>query len=179
MTKNDKTKEGLLTVTQVCDLFKITRPTLYNWGISPRLKEGGCNYYDHNELVQHRINEALRNVKQTVVMKDENEQTLESVKIRVAIAQAEKLERINAVAKYELAPIRYVSEVLSIVAAEISGRLDSLPLNIQRQCAELRPNVLNLIKKEIIYCQNRIATLADDPDSKLIQWLNENDPYDY
>lgn len=169
---NDKTKDGLLTITQVCDLFKITRPTLYNWNIKPKLKEGRNNYYDHNEIVEYKINEALKNVKPVYHERDD-EVTLEDVKIRLTLEQVKKLERQNRLANQELVPIDYLVDVINHIAVQISGILDSLPLTMVRKHPELTRKQQLTLKSEIIKCMNLCATIGDTFDEKIYKRLED------
>ena len=77
---------------------------------------------------------------------------------RLARAQADAKELDNAERRKELAPVELLEWVLSKACAQISAVLETIPLNVKRRVPQLSANGIELIKKEIVRCQNIAAS---------------------
>lgn len=82
---------------------------------------------------------------------------LSTERARVARATAEKLERQNAVARGEYAPLGVLELVLSHLARQIATRLDALVPQIKRRHPEVHARVLQQIAAEIQVCRELCA----------------------
>ena len=76
---------------------------------------------------------------------------------RLARAQADGKEIENQIKRGELAPVSFISEVLSKVTSQVAAVLDSIPQKIKRRVPGLTANDIEIIKKEIIKTQNAAA----------------------
>lgn len=82
---------------------------------------------------------------------------LSTERARVARATAEKLERANAVARRELAPVATLEIVLTDVARQVATRLDAVVPQIRRRLPDLPASVIALISSEVAACREICA----------------------
>lgn len=76
---------------------------------------------------------------------------------RVLKAQADKLERENAIAEKELAPVAYLEAALADVLAQMVALFESLPMNLKRSNPKLTARDIHMVKKELATIRNLAA----------------------
>ena len=84
---------------------------------------------------------------------------LSTERARVARATAEKLERQNAVARGEFAPVAVLELVLGDVARQVATRLDALVPQIRRRHPDLPARVLAQIAGDVQACRDLCASV--------------------
>ena len=83
---------------------------------------------------------------------------------RLARAQADAKELDNAERRKELAPVELLEWTLSKACAQISAVLETIPLQVKRRVPKLGASDIEIIKKEIVKCQNIAAESVIDFD---------------
>lgn len=86
---------------------------------------------------------------------------------RLTKERADNLELKNAILRREYAPVTAISSVLSKVCVQIAGVLDSLPLNVKRKVPSLTITDLEIIKREVVKCQNAASKVGELLDLEL------------
>jgi phage terminase Nu1 subunit (DNA packaging protein) len=70
-------------------------------------------------------------------------------------------------------PIEIVQIVLSKIAGEAAGELDSIPLNVKRKHPQLDSQVIDDIKRQCVKAQNAIARCDETLDSVLDDYITD------
>ncbi len=100
---------------------------------------------------------------------------MEAERLRLTCAQAEGQEIKNELAKGKTAPVEIIALVLSKIAGEATGILDSLPLDIRRRHPELQTAVIESSKRQVVKSQNAIARTGDTLEHALEDYMEELD----
>lgn len=104
-----------------------------------------------------------------------DEESLEYERYRLTKAQADNQELKNAISKQEVVPVDFAAFALSTVAAEASGILDSLPLNLIRKHPELTRVQQENIKRELAKAMNAMSRLSDKIPEMLDDYIRDSD----
>lgn len=83
---------------------------------------------------------------------------------RLAKAQADKIERENAIAMRQLAPVELMEMVLADSAARIAQVLDGIPVHLRRRNQSLTAADIAFVAGEIARCRNIIAEMRLDSE---------------
>jgi phage terminase Nu1 subunit (DNA packaging protein) len=126
-----------------------------------RGKRGQPHVYDAAELVKWRVRQE---VAQLTTGDDGTVLDLTAERARLARAQSEWTELRTAERRKDLAPIELITWTLSKVGAQIAATLEAIPLNCKRANPRLGANDVEIIKREIIKCQNAAARIEIDLD---------------
>jgi len=74
--------------------------------------------------------------------------------------RTEKQAIANAIARREYAPITVLQDALGKMCSQISAVLESIPVKLKRRCPKLGATDIEVVKKEIIKCQNLASSLT-------------------
>lgn len=85
---------------------------------------------------------------------------LATERARLASAQAERVERANAIERGELAPMVLLEQVLARTGAKIAGVLDGIPGQVRRRVPLLPMAALDLIAAEVAKARNTVAAMS-------------------
>ena len=118
-----------------------------------RSGRGNQNAYDTEVVFQWLVNKELSGK-----LEGGSEIDTEHERGRLTRAQADAKELDNAERRKELAPVDLLEWVLSKACSQISAVLETIPLNVKRRVPQLSANAIELIKKEIVRCQNIAAS---------------------
>lgn len=98
---------------------------------------------------------------------------LRAERLRLTRAQARNMELKNEIVEGSTAPIEIIQMVLSRIAGEAAGELDSIPLNIKRKHPTLDNQIIEDIKRHCVKGQNAIAQCSDVLDSVLDDYITD------
>ena len=172
MTTINKKQKHWLTQTQMSDYLCVARQTLFRWGVKPVSKIGSHSYFTIQDVIDNRVENALKGSKDVAGGVPETD-TFEYERYRLTKLQADAQELKNKINQQEVAPIDFIAFVLSGVAAEMAGIIDSLPLNLIRRHPELTTIQQENIKRELSKAMaalsrldEKIPELMDDYEQK-------------
>lgn len=92
---------------------------------------------------------------------------------RLTKSQADGQEIKNAVLRRELAPVAVIEWVLNRVGSQVSSLLDAVPLKVKRRIPKMSAPEVDLIRREIVTCQNACSKIAVDLDEYSDQLLRD------
>ncbi|HFO6336918.1 TPA: terminase small subunit, partial [Escherichia coli] len=95
------------------------------------------------------------------------------VRIRLMTAQAEAQELKNERERGEVIDTKFCIYAISKLAQQISSIMDSLPLTMQRRFPDIRPYMLDELKREIVKACNACARLDENLPQILADYLME------
>ena len=162
-----------LNKTQMVKSLGISLTAFDRWGVKPVARIGREAYFDVRSVMDNRLAHQAE-----MHQPDEGEYesgTMDYEKLRLTRAQAEGQEIKNEVAKGKIAPVEIITLVLSRIAGEASGELDSLPLNVKRKHPELENQVIESIKRHCVKAQNAISRTGESLEHALDDYLAELD----
>ncbi|MCP4063711.1 MAG: terminase small subunit [Gammaproteobacteria bacterium] len=162
-----KKQEHWLNQVQMAESLGITVNAFARWKVEPVARIGKNVYYDVRSVLDNRLSHAEGN---SLTAGD-----MEAERLRLTRAQAEGQEIKNELAKGKTAPIEIISLVLSKIAGEATGILDSLPLDIRRRHPELPTGVIESIKRQVVKSQNAIARTDETLEHALEDYLEQLD----
>jgi phage terminase Nu1 subunit (DNA packaging protein) len=85
---------------------------------------------------------------------------LATERARLAAAQAERVERANAVERGELTPTALLEQVLAKTATKVAGIFDSIPGLVRRRVPDFPTEGLDLIAAEVAKARNAVAAMS-------------------
>lgn len=85
--------------------------------------------------------------------------SLEYQRLRLTREQADNMALKNEQARAKLIPIELLTMILSRVAGEWAGLIDTIPLNLKRKHPQLDTQLLDDIKWHCVKAQNSVARL--------------------
>ena len=162
-----KKQDHWLNQVQMAESLGITVNAFARWKVEPVARIGKNVYYDVRSVLDNRLSHAEGN---SLTSGD-----MEAERLRLTRAQAEGQEIKNELAKGKTAPIEIISLVLSKIAGEATGILDSLPLDIRRRHPEIQTAVIESIKRQVVKSQNAIARTGDTLEHVLEDYLEQQD----
>ncbi|HCO0066301.1 TPA: terminase small subunit, partial [Escherichia coli] len=95
------------------------------------------------------------------------------VRIRLMTAQAEAQELKNERERGEVIDTKFCIYAISKLASQISSIMDSLPLAMTRKFPDMKPSMLDGLKKEVIRARNACAKLDENIPLMLSDYLME------
>ena len=171
--KGQKKEPHWLNKSQMAKSLGISVQAFDKWGVAPVSRYGNQAFYDVRRVLDNRL------MKQADQMQpapgDQGEGTIDFERLRLTRAQAEGQEIKNELSKGRTAPVEIITLVLSRIAGEASGELDSLPLNIRRKHPELASQVIESIKRHCVKAQNAISRTGESLDNHLNDYLADLD----
>lgn len=162
-----------LNRTQMAKSLGISGSAFDRWDVQPVARIGREKYFDVRAVLDNRL---LHQAEQLQPGDPEHEEgSMDFERLRLTRAQADGQEIKNEIARGKTAPVEIITLVLSRIAGEASGELDSLPLNIKRRHPELENQVIESIKRHCVKAQNAIARTSESLDHTLDDYLTELD----
>lgn len=170
---SSKKKElGLINKSTLVASLGISSQAFDKWLVNPREKRGRENFYAVSDVVQNRVDNALTNLSKPGSKKAQpnaqidqlEEESLRAEKLKEEIRA---LSLKNDILEARSMPVELVSEVLSAVVSEQVAILETLPLLIKRQNADLPSHVIDQIQKAIAQTSEVAATLGERLDDKV------------
>ena len=162
-----KKQDHWLNQVQMAESLGITVNAFARWKVEPVARIGKSVYYDVRSVLDNRLSHAEGN---SLTSGD-----MEAERLRLTRAQAEGQEIKNELAKGKTAPVEIITLVLSKIAGEATGILDSLPLDIRRRHPELPTAVIESIKRQVVKSQNAIARTDETLEHALEDYLEQLD----
>ncbi|MGY2573746.1 terminase small subunit [Vibrio sp. C8] len=143
-------------------------------GVLPAAKgPGGLHLESCRKAYIHYLRHLASSGKVTVEQDDFEEGSLEYERYRLTKAQADSQELKNQIATQEVVPADFATYALAKVAAEASGVIDSLPLNIIRKHPELTTIQTENIKRELAKALNALSRLERSLPEILDDYIRE------
>jgi len=165
VAKKKEAEPYWLNATNMAKALGISRATLQTWGIQPIKVVKGCNYFLVEDVLKNRIDHHIRKTKRSDGMSsDDANEAMAAAKLEEVTERAENLAIKNALLRKEVAPINVLETALGQVCAQIAATLESIPVNVKRRNSRLESNDINIIKEEIVKCQNLAAGVSIDMD---------------
>ena len=155
-----------LTQQQMAKSLGITVSAFSRWEVEPVARIGKHVYYDVRSVIDNRLEKADQSGSNS---------DIEAERLRLTRAQAEGQEIKNELARGKTAPVEIIALVLSKIAREASGILDSLPLDIRRRHPELQTAVIESIKRQVVKAQNAIARTDETLEHALEDYMEQLD----
>jgi phage terminase Nu1 subunit (DNA packaging protein) len=157
---------------QLAEILGVTQKTITNYqsqGLPFEDNERGvANVYDTKEVIRWFVERELnRRYGASGDVRERLDKDYEQA--RLAKAQADGKEIENKIKQGELAPVELLTQVLSHVSAQTASILESIPQKVKRQLPELPASGVEVIKREIIKCQNTAARA----DANLGQYIED------
>lgn len=151
--------------SELAGILGVSVQTLATWRKDgmPVEKEGSGragNVYDTAKVIEWMVNRRTGRAAGGSGDADDHE-------VRLAKERADNLALKNAILRREYAPISVITMTVGAVAAQIGATLDSLPLNVRRKVPSLTITDVEVIKREVVKCQNIASKAADVLDRKL------------
>ncbi len=162
-----------LNRTQMAKSLGISGSAFDRWDVEPVARIGREKYFDVRSVLDNRLEHKAEQLQP--VDSEYEEGTMDFERLRLTRAQADGQEIKNEVARGKTAPVEIITLVLSRIAGEASGELDSLPLNIKRRHPELENQVIESIRRHCVKAQNAIARTGESLDHTLNDYLTELD----
>lgn len=143
-------------------------------GVLPAAKgPGGLNLESCRKAYIHYLRHLSNSNKSVTEPEDFEEGSLEYERYRLTKAQADSQELKNQIATQEVVPADFATYALAKVAAEASGVIDSLPLNIIRKHPELTTIQTENIKRELAKALNALSRLEQSLPEVLDDYIRE------
>ena len=148
-----------LNQTQMAKKHGVSRQLFQDWNIKPAAKIGRNTYYEPQAVDEQKLDE----LKKYWVEKLNHE------RYRLTKARAEAQEMENQRQRGELLHSGLMVHLIQKTLSEVAGVCDRLPMTIHRQCPDLKPRHIEIIREEIIKMQNAIAEGSDNID----EWIED------
>lgn len=157
--------------TELAAMLGVTQKTITSYqsqGLPFQSNERGkSNIYDTEEVIKWFIDrEIARRYGDPGQATEKLDREYEQA--RYSKAQADGKEIENAIKRGELAPVDFLTDVLSHVASQIAAVLDSIPQKVKRRVPKLTASEVEIVKREIIKAQNAAARM-DTNLEKLVE----------
>jgi len=162
-----------LNKSQMAKSLGISVQAFDKWGVQPVASIGRDRFFDVRSVLDNRLAHQAESLQPEIESLEEGSMDYE--RLRLTRAQADGQEIKNEIARGKTAPVEIISLVLSRIAGEASGELDSLPLNIKRRHPDLNNQILESIKRHVVKAQNAIARTGDSLEHHLDDYLADQD----
>lgn len=161
-----KSEPHWLNKSAMAESLGISVQAFDKWGVNPIAKVGRSVYFTVQDVVANRVNHSIDKGQPNTTKLDPDgdlipEGGIDFERYRLTKAQADAQELKNEINRQEVVPTDFATFALSSVAAEASGILDSLPLNLLRKHPELSRVQQENIKRELVKAQNALSRLSD------------------
>ena len=169
MTEKVKKEDHWLTQAQMSKSLGIRPEAFQVWRVTPVARIGKYAYYTVKDVLDNRLaRKAELDGRREAAPEGAS---LDHEKLRLTRAQADGQEIKNEIARGKTAPIEIIQVVLSKIAGEAAGELDSIPLNVKRKHPQLDSQVIDDIKRQCVKAQNAIARCDETLDSVLDDYI--------
>lgn len=164
-----------LNKSTMADSLGISVQAFDRWGVKPVAKVGRSVYFTVADVLYNRKqNEVEKHQPLPQELPDPEQGSLDFERYRLTKAQADAQELKNQIARQEVVSVEFATFALSKLAAEGTGILDSLPLNIYRKHPELTKIQQENIKRELAKAMNAMSRLDESLDKVLDDYIRES-----
>ncbi|HHG3093082.1 TPA: terminase small subunit [Vibrio parahaemolyticus] len=170
-----KVEPHWLNKSTMAESLGISVQAFDRWGVKPVARVGRSVYFTVADVLHNRRENEIE--KQQLKQPDPTEMSdgcLDYEKYRLTKAQADGQELKNEIARQEVVPVGFATFALAKIAAEVSGIIDSLPLNIYRKHPELTTIQQENIKRELAKAMNTMSRVGDSIDEVLDEYIRES-----
>ncbi|WP_153448741.1 terminase small subunit [Vibrio algicola] len=169
-----KSEPHWLNKSAMAESLGISVQAFDRWGVKPVAKVGRSVYFTVADVLHNRLkNETEKHQPKTINPEELDPNGLDYERYRLTKAQADAQELKNEIAKHEVVPVEFASFALSKVAAEVSGILDALPLNMMRKHPELTTVQIENIKRALAKGMSSISTIDERMDDLIDDYIRE------
>ena len=164
-------KSHLMNKKNMAQSCRVSATAFDKWGVTPVERKGREAFYDVASVIDNRVSNAINQITDDKGEIDDDE--LLRVSIRLLTAQAEAQELKNERERGDVIDTAFCIYVLSKLASQISSIMDSLPLAMTRKFPDMKPSMLDGLKKEVIRACNACAKLDENIPLMLSDYLME------
>lgn len=169
MTRSTKIQPHWLNRKQIAASIGISVVAFDKWGVEPVAKVGRETFYEVKDVIANRLDSLQEKINQGISPGDP--ESIEYQRLRLTKEQADNLELKNEMARAKVIPIDLFTEILSRVAGEIAGIIDTLPLQIKRKHPGLETAVIEGIKWQCVKAQNAMARVDSVADQVIEDYV--------
>lgn len=167
MAKNETTRQpGWLNKSEMAKSLGISPQAFDKWGVEPVAKIGREAFFRVQDVVQNRIEHAMRKQQPDELDADGldplAEKKLLQERLRLTTAQADGQEQKNQVAARTLIPAPFATFALAKIAAKIGSKLETVSKTVRSRIPDAPPVVLEAFEREIALARNMAMEFADD-----------------
>lgn len=176
MAKNETTRQpGWLNKSEMAKSLGISPQAFDKWDVEPIARIGREAFYRVQDVVQNRIDHALRKYQPDDPDGEGADRKVESEllreRLRLTSAQADAQEQKNQVNERILVPVPFATYSLAKIAAQIGSKLETVCKTVSRRFPDLDPVVLEAFEREIALARNLAAHFGDDLPEILDEYL--------
>ncbi|MCK5643448.1 MAG: terminase small subunit [Gammaproteobacteria bacterium] len=153
-----------LSQVEMLRSLNITKQAFARWNVPHVAVVGKRRYYTAEAVLHNRLTHQEAKSKKLLNRKDAIEQ-LDAAKLLEVQERTENIALKNAILKREHAPIAMLEWMLGQVGSQISAILESIPVKVKRRMPHLKTSELQILKEEIVKCQNVAAEAHVDLDA--------------
>lgn len=168
-------KPGWLNKSEMAKSLGISPQAFEKWGIEPIERAGRETFYRVQDVVQNRVEHALRKQQPDDLDDESSEAALEKKllqeRLRLTTAQADSVEQKNRVNEKVLVPVPFATFALSKIAAQIGSKLETVGKTVSRRHPEIDPLLLETMEREIAMARNVAAQFGDYLPEYLDEYL--------
>lgn len=167
-------KPEWLNKSQMAKSLGISVQAFDKWGATPVQRIGRESFYSVRSVLDNRLLHQRQQLEAVASSKQpDDESDLDHERLRLTRAQADNMEIKNEIARGQSAPIELITWVLSRVAGEAAGEIDSIPLNVRRKHPSMNAQVIEDIKRHCVKAQNAIARVDETLEAALNEYLDK------
>ena len=153
-----------LSQAEMIRSLNISKQAFAKWNVPHVAIVGKRRYYTAELVLQNRLANHETKSKKLMDRKEAVEQ-LDAAKLAEVQERTENIALKNAVLKRENAPIAMLEWIVGQLGSQISATLESIPIKLKRRCPHLKTTDLQMVKEEIVKCQNIAAEVHVDLDA--------------
>jgi len=161
---SDGIKQGWIDRVTMAKSCGVAVVTFSSWGVVEVGKYKNRKYYTVKDVINNRLEHRIRASVSVNSSGSEEAQTIDGARLLEIRAKTAKLDIENSIRRKEFAPVSIISHVLGKLCAQINATLESIPIKLKRRCPQLRAPDLEVVKGEIVKCQNLASALTIDLD---------------
>lgn len=161
-----------LNQTAMAASLGISVQAFKKWEVQPVARVGKSLYYVMADVLRNRLDHELSKLKPEEA---DDLQGFDYERYRLTKAQADSQELKNAVMRKELAPVDLQTYCLSKLSAEISGTLDSIPLDHKRKHPEASTLQIENLKRSISKAMSACNRLSENIPEYVDEYLKQLD----
>lgn len=140
-------KSHLMNKKNMAQSCRVSATAFDKWGVTPVERKGREAFYDVASVIDNRVSNAINQITDDKGEIDDDE--LLRVRIRLMTAQAEAQELKNERERGEVIDTKFCIYAISKLASQISSIMDSLPLAMTRKFPDMKPSMLDGLKKKL------------------------------
>lgn len=180
MAKNETTRQpGWLNKSEMAKSLGISPQAFDKWDVEPITRIGREAFYRVQDVVQNRVDHALRKYQPDDLEGEGSDRKVESEllreRLRLTSAQADAQEQKNQVNERILVPVPFATFALAKIAAQIGSTLETVGKTVSRRHPDVDPVILEAFEREIALARNLAAHFGDDLPEILDEYLSTLD----